>query len=245
MPGSPTNAIYIVVPTYNEAGNLESLVREVLAQDDRLRVLVVDDASPDGTGEIAERLARETGRVDVVHRPGKLGLGTAYIAGFKRAMELGAEFVGTMDADGSHDPRSLPAFIATAARADVVVGSRYLRGVSVINWPMQRILLSWFANRYVRFITGLKLTDCTSGYRLYRRDALASIRLDSIKSRGYAFLVEIAFRTHKLGWRLAEVPIVFYERRQGRSKMSRGVILEAAVTPWRLALGGRRYARRS
>ena len=234
---APSDAVYMVVPTYNEAANLEPLVREVLAQAAGLRVVVVDDASPDGTGEIADRLARETGRVDVVHRPGKLGLGTAYIAGFKRALELGAELVGTMDADGSHDPRSLPAFIAAARRADVVVGSRYLRGVSVINWPMQRILLSWFANRYVRALTGLPLTDCTSGYRLYRRRALQSIGLDTIKSRGYAFLVEIAFRTYRQKCRLAEVPIVFYERRRGRSKMSRGVILEAIIMPWRLALG--------
>ena len=230
----------MVIPTYNEAASLERLVREALAQDERLRVIVVDDASPDGTGELAARLARETGRVEVVHRPAKLGLGTAYIAGFKRAMELGAQFIGTMDADGSHDPRSLPAFIAAAAHADVIVGSRYMQGVSVINWPMQRILLSWFANRYVRCLTGLPLTDCTSGYRLYRRRALESIDLDSIKSRGYAFLVEIAFRSYRRRCRLAEVPIVFYERRQGRSKMSRGVILEAMVMPWRLALGRRR-----
>jgi dolichol-phosphate mannosyltransferase len=234
---APFKAVYMVIPTYNEAANLEPLVREVLAQDARLRVLVVDDASPDGTGEIADRLARETGRVDVVHRPGKLGLGTAYIAGFKRAIELGAEFIGTMDADGSHDPRSLPAFIAAAEHADVVVGSRYMRGVSVINWPMQRILLSWFANRYVRALTGLPLSDCTSGYRLYRRRALERIGLDTIKSRGYAFLVEIAFRTHRNRCRLAEVPIVFYERRRGRSKMSRGVIIEAMIMPWRLAFG--------
>ena len=230
--------MYVVIPTYNEAANLERVAREVLAQDQRLRVVVVDDNSPDGTGEIADRLARETGRVEVVHRPGKLGLGTAYVAGFKRALELDAEFVGTMDADGSHDPRSLPAFIAAAERADVVIGSRYMRGVSVINWPMQRILLSWFANRYVRALTGLPLTDCTSGYRLYSRRALTSIDLDSIRSRGYAFLVEIAFRAYRQRCRLAEVPIVFYERHQGRSKMSRGVILEAIVMPWRLAFGG-------
>ena len=236
MATTPTNLVYIVIPTYNEAANLARLAREALAQDQRLRIVVVDDASPDGTGEIAERLARETARVVVVHRPAKLGLGTAYIAGFKRANELGAEFIGTMDADGSHDPRSLPAFIGAGARADVVVGSRYMRGVSVINWPMQRILLSWFANRYVRWLTGLPLSDCTSGYRLYRRQVLENIGLDSIKSRGYAFLVEIAFRAYRQKWRLAEVPIVFYERRQGRSKMSRGVILEAMVMPWRLAL---------
>ena len=230
------DSVYMVIPTYNEADNLEALAREVLAQDPRLRIVVVDDNSPDGTGEIADRLARETGRVDVVHRPGKLGLGTAYIAGFQRAIELGGEFVGTMDADGSHDPHSLPAFIAAAANADMVVGSLYLRGVSVINWPMQRILLSWFANRYVRCLTRLPLTDCTSGYRLYRRQVLQNIDLDSVKSRGYAFLVEIAFRTYRQRWRLAEVPIVFYERRQGRSKMSRGVIIEAMLMPWRLAL---------
>lgn len=231
--------IYIVIPTYNEAANLAPQARAVLAQDARLRVVVVDDASPDGTGDIAQRLARETGRVEVVHRPGKLGLGTAYIAGFKRALELGAEWVGTMDADGSHDPRSLPAFIAATAHADVVVGSRYLRGVSVINWPLHRILLSWFANRYVRWITGLPLTDCTSGYRLYHRRALQRIDLDTIRSRGYAFLVEIAYRAYRRRCRLAEVPIIFYERRQGRSKLSRGVILEAALTPWRLALASR------
>jgi dolichol-phosphate mannosyltransferase len=244
MSTAPADAVHMVIPTYNEAANLERQVREVLAQDERLRVVVVDDASPDGTGELAERLARRTGRVEVVHRPGKLGLGTAYIAGFKRAIELGAQFIGTMDADGSHDPRSLPDFIAAAQSADVVVGSRYLRGVSVINWPMQRILLSWFANRYVRFLTGLPLTDCTSGYRLYRRRALEAINLDTIKSRGYAFLVEIAFRTYRQDCRLAEVPIVFYERRQGRSKMSRGVILEAVLMPWRLAFSRHRAGSR-
>jgi len=240
MSTAPADAVYMVIPTYNEAANLERQVRGALAQDQRLRVVVVDDASPDGTGELAQGLARQTGRVDVVHRPGKLGLGTAYIAGFKRALELGAQFIGTMDADGSHDPRSLPDFIAAAQRADVVVGSRYLRGVSVINWPMQRILLSWFANRYVRFLTGLPLTDCTSGYRLYRRRALQAIDLDTIRSRGYAFLVEIAFRAYREHCRLAEVPIVFYERQRGRSKMSRGVILEAVLMPWRLAFTRRR-----
>jgi dolichol-phosphate mannosyltransferase len=233
----------MVIPTYDEAASLERVAREVLVQDQRLRIVVVDDNSPDGTGEIADRLARETGRVEVVHRPGKLGLGTAYIAGFKRALDLGAEFVGTMDADGSHDPRSLPTLVAAAAGADVVIGSRYLRGVSVINWPMQRILLSWFANRYVRMLTGLPLTDCTSGYRLYSRRALLSIDLDSMNSRGYAFLVEIAFRAHRQGCRFAEAPIVFYERCHGRSKMARGVILEAIITPWRLALRGWRPKR--
>jgi dolichol-phosphate mannosyltransferase len=225
----------VVIPTYNEAANLEPLVRAVLAEP-KAGVVVVDDNSPDGTGELADRLAAETGRVEVVHRPAKGGLGTAYRAGFRRALELGAAQVVTMDADFSHDPAMLPKFLEASERFDLVIGSRYLRGVSVINWSIQRILLSWFANTYVRAITGLELTDCTSGYRLYRRELLERIGLEQIRSSGYSFLVEMACRAAWRGFRVGEIQIIFAERRQGRSKLSRRDIAEAALTPWRLRL---------
>jgi dolichol-phosphate mannosyltransferase len=226
----------VVVPTYNEAATLEPLLRAILAHP-WAGVVVVDDNSPDGTGAIADRLAAETGRVDVVHRAGKLGLGTAYRAGYKRALELGAEYVMTMDCDFSHDPAALPAFAAAAENYDMVIGSRYLHGVSVINWPMRRILLSWFANNYVRTITGLSLTDCTSGYRLYRRELLQGVGLEQMKSSGYSFLVEMACRATWLGYRVGEVQITFTERREGKSKMSKRDIAEAAIRPIRLRLG--------
>jgi len=223
----------VVLPTYNEAGNLEPLVRAVL-EHPWAGVVVVDDGSPDGTGDIADRLARETDRVEVIHRERKLGLGTAYKAGYRRALEVGAEYVMTMDCDFSHDPAALPDFYRAARESDLVIGSRYVHGVSVVHWPMRRILLSWFANRYVRAITGLRVTDCTSGYRLYRRELLEKVGLDVIRASGYSFLVEMACRAAWMGFRLSEVQIIFTERREGQSKMSKRDILEAAVTPWRL-----------
>ena len=229
----------VVVPTYNERANLPVLVRGILAHDG-FRILVVDDASPDGTGQVADDLAAaHPGRIAVLHRSGPRGLGRSYVDGLRRALETDATLILQMDADLSHNPEYLPALAAAAARYDVVIGSRYLTGVSVVTWPLHRIFLSAFANRYIRAVTGLTPTDCTSGYRCWRREALAQIRLDRVASAGYAFLVEMLFRAAGNGSRIGEVPIIFVERRQGQSKVSRAVLMESFVTPWRLRLSRR------
>ncbi len=226
----------VVCPTYNERDNLPLLVRGVLAHDG-FNLLVVDDGSPDGTGAVADRLAAEhPGRIEVMHRTGPRGLGRSYVDGLRHALKTDASLIFQMDADLSHNPEYLPALAAGAADHDVVIGSRYLNGVSVVNWPLRRIFLSTFANRYIRFVTGLTPTDCTSGFRCWRRDALARIPLDRVASAGYAFLVEMLYRAAENGSRVGEVPIIFIERRQGQSKVSRAVLLESLATPWRLRL---------
>ncbi|MDQ3487999.1 MAG: polyprenol monophosphomannose synthase [Acidobacteriota bacterium] len=226
----------VVCPTYNERDNLPLLVRGVLAHDG-FNLLVVDDGSPDGTGAVADRLAAEhPGRIEVMHRTGPRGLGRSYVDGLRHALKTDAALIFQMDADLSHNPEYLPALAAGAADHDVVIGSRYLNGVSVVNWPLRRIFLSTFANRYIRFVTGLTPTDCTSGFRCWRRDALARIPLDRVASAGYAFLVEMLYRAAENGSRVGEVPIIFIERRQGQSKVSRAVLLESLATPWRLRL---------
>jgi dolichol-phosphate mannosyltransferase len=229
--------VLVVVPTYNERENLPLLVRGVLAHPG-FRMLVVDDGSPDGTGQIADALSAEhPGRIDVMHRTGRRGLGRSYIDGLRKAIAMdGVDLVCQMDADLSHNPEYLPALTAAAADADVVIGSRYLNGVSVVNWPLHRIFLSTFANRYIRAVTRLSATDCTSGFRCWRREALARLPLDAMVSDGYAFLVEMLFDAARQGCRFAEVPIIFVERRQGQSKLSSGVILESILMPWRLKL---------
>ena len=199
--------------------------------------MVVDDQSPDGTGQLADALAVEfPGRVEVMHRTGQRGLGRSYVDGLRRALQSDATLICQMDGDWSHDPQYLPAMIAACNNNDVVIGSRYLRGVSVVNWPLRRIILSAFANRYIRVITGLRPMDCTSGYRCWRREALAKLPLDKVVSDGYAFLVEMLFEAHRRGARVGEVPIVFVERRLGVSKLSGSVLLESCLTPWRLRL---------
>jgi len=230
-----------VVPTYNERENLPVLARGVLSLPG-FRMLVVDDGSPDGTGEVADGLAREyPGRVEVMHRTGKRGLGRSYIDGLRHALaNTDAELICQMDADLSHNPEHLPALTAAAANADVVIGSRYLNGVSVVNWPLHRIFLSAFANRYIRAVTQLSPSDCTSGYRCWRRQALQRLPLDTMVSDGYAFLVEMLFDAARNGSRIAEVPIIFVERRQGQSKLSSNVIFESIIMPWRLTLRGSR-----
>jgi dolichol-phosphate mannosyltransferase len=214
----------VIVPTYDERKNLQPLVHEVLAQSERLEVLVIDDASPDGTGEIADALAKHDERVHVIHRSGKLGLGTAYIEGFRYALEHDYQLVFEMDADFSHDPRHLPEFLELADDFDLVVGSRYTRGVTVVNWPMGRLLLSWLANAYARTVTGLRLNDLTSGFKCYRREVLEMIDLDGIHSTGYAFQIETVFRADRAGFRLVEIPIVFVDRNVGSSKMNRAIV---------------------
>jgi dolichol-phosphate mannosyltransferase len=231
-------SVLVIIPTYNEIESLEEAVEGVLVHQD-YGVLVVDDGSPDGTGALADRLAEQyPGRVTVIHRKGARGLGRSYIDGFRYALATDARFVCQMDADLSHDPKYLPDMVAQAESHDLVLGSRYLNGVSVANWPLRRLVLSIGANRYVRFITGLQVTDCTSGFRCWRREALAKIDLDTIRSRGYAFLTELAYRAHRLGLSIGEVPIIFVERREGRSKLSGGVFAEAVWMPWRLRFTG-------
>ena len=227
----------VLIPTYNERENLPLIVAGVMAQPGT-RVLVVDDGSPDGTGELADALAQENpARVSVMHRSGPRGLGRSYLDGFRAAIHSDADYVCQMDADLSHDPRFLPSLMAAAAAgAGLTIGSRYLPGGRVENWPMRRVMLSAFANTYIRTATGLRVRDCTSGYRCWRREALAMLPLDTITSEGYSFLVEVTFQAAAAGVRIAEVPIVFVERRQGSSKLSASVLVESLVTPWRLAL---------
>ena len=223
----------VVIPTFNEAANLPLIVPAVLAQDRRLEILVVDDNSPDGTGRIAADLAARDPRVHVLHRTAKEGLGRAYLAGFRWALERDFALIFEMDADFSHDPKFLPDFLSAIIEADVVLGSRYSGGVNVVNGPMSRLLLSWSANRYVRWVAGLPLTDATGGFKCFRREVLAGIDLGAVRSNGYAFQIEMSFRAWKKGFRLREIPIVFVDRVEGQSKMSKRIVREAIwMVPW-------------
>jgi dolichol-phosphate mannosyltransferase len=226
----------VIIPTFNERVNLPIIVPQVLEQDPRLDVLVVDDNSPDGTGVLADELAAADPRVHVLHRPGKAGLGRAYLAGFHWALERDYDLVLEMDADRSHDPKYLPALLAATEEAEVVIGSRYKNGVNVINWPMSRLLLSYFANKYAHWVTGLPLSDATGGFKCFRSVVLRSIDLDAVKSNGYAFQIEMSFRAWKKGFRLAEVPIVFTDRVEGHSKMSKRIVREAVWMVWWLRI---------
>ena len=227
--------VLVVVPTYNERENLPQLARGVLVHPG-FRMLVVDDGSPDGTGAVADALAAEyPGRVEVMHRTGPRGLGRSYIDGLQKAIaQPDVDLVCQMDADLSHNPEYLPALVAATTDHDVVIGSRYLNGVSVVNWPLHRIFLSAFANRYIRAVTSLTPRDCTSGYRCWRRESLARLPLKAMVSDGYAFLVEMLFEASRRGCRIGEVPIIFVERRQGQSKVSSAVLIESLIIPWRL-----------
>jgi dolichol-phosphate mannosyltransferase len=231
----------IVTPTYNERENLPILAAGVLKHDGT-RMLVVDDGSPDGTGALADELAAQyPGRIEVMHRTGPRGLGRSYVDGLLHAIKEGrAEFVIQMDADLSHNPEYLPDLVNAAAANDLVIGSRYLHGVSVVNWPLHRIFLSAFGNRYIRFITSLSTSDCTSGYRCWRREALARMPIANMVSDGYSFLVEMLYEARQRGLRVGEVPIIFIERRQGQSKLSSNVLMESLIMPWRLILRSRR-----
>jgi len=236
---SVTPRALVIVPTYNERESLPVLVEDLMRHP-HVRVLVVDDQSPDGTGEVADGLARaHPGRVDVMHRTGQRGLGRSYVDGIAWGIRQPVDVICQMDADLSHDPRHLPALVAAAGQADVVIGSRYVPGGAIVNWPARRRLLSRLANIYIRQITRLNARDCTSGYRCWRREALAAMPLDGFISDGYSFLVEMLFVAAGQGARIAEVPITFVERRLGQSKLSRAVLLESALTPWRLVARGR------
>ena len=224
----------VILPTYNERENLPQLAARLLAIPD-LRVLVVDDASPDGTGAIADDLAKASdGRLSVLHRRGPRGLGLSYIDGMHRAFERDATHICQMDADLSHDPADLPRLLAATSEADMAIGSRYVPGGRIENWPRRRLLLSGFANWYVRTVTGLRISDCTSGFRCWRTDALRQIPLSGIASDGYAFLVELLWHAAASRLRIVEVPITFVERRLGASKMSAQVMWESAFVPWRV-----------
>ena len=227
----------VIIPTFNEAPNLPSIVPMVLDRDPRLEVLVIDDNSPDGTGQLADQLALESNRVHVLHRPGKLGLGTAYIAGFKWALEQKYDYIFEMDADFSHDPRHLKEFLKAIKNADVVLGSRYLKGrVTVVNWPMGRLMLSYLANIYARWVTGLHIWDLTGGFKCFRRSVLEGIDLSAVRSNGYAFQIEMSFRAWRKKFKLVEIPIVFEDRTEGQSKMSRAIVREAIWMVPRLRL---------
>jgi dolichol-phosphate mannosyltransferase len=225
----------VIVPTFNERENIRRLVSSVLRQDGRLEVLVVDDGSPDGTGEIVQELAAEDSRVHLLARPRKMGLGTAYIAGFRWALEREYDYVLEMDADFSHDPAHLPQFLGAIADADLVLGSRYQQGrVTVVNWPISRLILSYSANLYARAVTGLPVWDATGGFKCFRRVVLEAIDLSKVRSNGYAFQIEMSYRAWKRNFRITEIPIVFVDRTEGTSKMSKSIVREAIWMVWRL-----------
>lgn len=229
--------VLVIIPTYDEAENLPRIVPRVLEQCDSIDVLVVDDASPDGTGEIADRLAGESSRVNVLHRPGKEGLGRAYLAGFRYGLERGYDVLFEMDADFSHPPDALPSLIALLDSADVVIGSRYVEGrVTVVNWPMSRLLVSYFGSHYARIITGMPVRDGTGGFNGWKRSVLETVDLDRVQSNGYAFQIELKFRAWKAGFRLVESPILFTERDTGSSKMSKRIVREAVWRVWWLRI---------
>ena len=223
----------VCVPTYNESENLPKIVPAILAQDPRLEVLVIDDGSPDGTGKLADQMAAAEPRIHVLHRAAKEGLGKAYLAGFRWALERDYAFIFEMDADFSHDPKYLKDFLKAIGEADLVLGSRYKTGVNVVNWPMGRLLLSFFANKYVRWVTGMPLTDATGGFKCFRRAVLEAIDLSKVQSNGYSFQIEMSFRARRKGFRLLEIPIVFVDRMEGQSKMNKRIVREAIwMVPW-------------
>ncbi|HLG74404.1 MAG TPA: polyprenol monophosphomannose synthase [Chloroflexota bacterium] len=233
-----TGRALVVLPTYNEADNLSPLIQQVLAHG--VDVLVVDDASPDGTGELAEGLrAKHPSRVDVLHRSRKLGLGTAYVDGFRRALAAGYDYVLEMDCDFSHDPGYLPAFLERIQQADLVLGSRYVKGGGTVNWNAFRRFISLGGSLYSRLVLGLPYRDLTGGFKCFRRQVLEQIDLDTVRSNGYAFQIELTYRAHQRGFRIEELPILFHERRVGSSKMSRAIVLEGMLRVWQFRFGRR------
>lgn len=227
----------IVIPTYNELTNIEKLINDIFILYERdIDILVVDDNSPDGTGDFVEQLSKQNKRVNVLRRPRKMGLGTAYCDGFKYALKNNYDYIFEMDADYSHNPGEIINFLAAMERFDLVIGSRYLTGVSVINWPITRVILSYLANKYTQFITRLPVNDCTSGYKCFKRKVLEAIDLDKIKSNGYAFQIEMTFKAWKKGFKVGEIPIIFIDRQKGKSKMTKKIVWEAAFLVWSLRI---------
>jgi dolichol-phosphate mannosyltransferase len=226
----------VIIPTYNELENISRLIPDLLERYDNLDVLVVDDNSPDGTGKYVEETAAQNSRVRLIKRDKKQGLGTAYIAGFKYALQHNYDYVFEMDADFSHDPGEIKNFLEAVKQFDLVLGSRYVKGVNVVNWPMRRLLLSYFANKYTRFITGMPVHDATGGFKCFRRKVLESINLDDIGSNGYAFQIEMTFKAWKKGFKVGEIPIIFVDRMKGQSKMSKKIVREAIFMVWKLRI---------
>lgn len=228
--------ILVVTPTYNESENIEQFIGEVLKQGDDIEMLIVDDNSPDGTGEIVARLMTQNPRVHLLKRAGKMGLGTAYVAGFKYAIEHTFDYVFEMDADFSHDPKEIPRMLEKAKTYDLIIGSRYINGVRIINWPIRRLLLSYAANVYTRVITGMPIKDATGGFKCFRREVLEAIDLEHVKSNGYAFQIEMNFKAFSKGFKLVEHPIIFADRTSGVSKMNRKIVYEAVFRVWKLKI---------
>ena len=224
----------IIIPTYNELENLPRLLPEVLAKDHSIDILIVDDNSPDGTAGFIEKEMQTNSRIHLIKRPSKQGLGTAYIAGFKYALQNNYDYIFEMDADFSHDPNEILKFLVEIKNADLVIGSRYVTGVNVINWPMRRLLLSWFANLYTSFITGMPVHDATGGFKCFKRKVLESINFDKVRSNGYAFQIEMNFKAWKNGFKVKEIPIIFVDRVKGKSKMSKKIVREAVTMVWKL-----------
>ena len=237
-----TSDSIVIIPTYNEKENMEKIVRAVFSLEKCFHILVIDDGSPDGTADIVKRLMRDefADRLFLVERTGKLGLGTAYIAGFKWALERDYEYIFEMDADFSHNPNDLPRLYAAChdEGADVSVGSRYITGVNVVNWPMGRVLMSYFASKYVRFVTGISVNDTTAGFVCYRRRVLQTLEFDKIRFKGYAFQIEMKYTAYRIGFKIKEVSVVFVNRKEGTSKMSGGIFSEALFGVMRLRLDG-------
>ncbi len=226
----------VIIPTYNERENLVPLLKQIFGGELPLEVLIIDDNSPDGTGAVADGLAAGDPRVHVIHRAGKMGLGSAYVAGFRYALERDYDAVFEMDADFSHNPDSLPVFLKELENADVVLGSRYLHGVTVVNWPLKRLILSYGANVYSRVITGIPIKDLTGGFKCFRRRVLEALDLSRVKSDGYGFQIEINYKAWRKGFRIREIPIMFVDRHAGESKMNRRIVWEAAWMVWRLRI---------
>jgi len=226
----------IIIPTYNEIENIEKLIRDIVEIDKTLDILIVDDNSPDGTGEQVGKLKEQFNNLFLIQREGKRGLGTAYVAGFNYALENEYTIIFEMDADFSHDPKEIPNFLEAIEEADLVIGSRYIKGVNVVNWPLSRLLLSYFANKYTRLVTGLPLCDSTGGYKCFRREVLESINLEEVRSGGYSFQIEMSFKAWKKGFQLKEIPIIFIDRAVGKSKMSKLIIREAVWMVWKLKI---------
>jgi dolichol-phosphate mannosyltransferase len=226
----------VIIPTYNEKENIGKIIPLVLKQDQEIEVLVVDDNSPDGTGKMVEELKTSNPRIKLITRAKKSGLGTAYIAGFNYALQNRYDYIFEMDSDFSHDPDYIPDFLKAINDSDLVLGSRYIRGVNVVNWPIARLLLSYFANVYARWVTGLPIRDSTGGFKCFRREVLEKIGLDNIHSNGYAFQIEMSFRVWKKGFRIKEIPIIFVDRRAGESKMSKRIVREAIWMVWKLRI---------
>lgn len=220
----------IIIPTYNEKENIEKMVRKVFSLPENFHILVIDDGSPDGTGDIVKNLQKEfTGNLHLIERKGKLGLGTAYLTGFKWALDHNYDYIFEMDADFSHNPDDLPKLYNACAKdgADMAIGSRYCKGISVVNWPIGRVIMSYYASAYVRTVLGMKIYDCTAGFKCYSNKVLSTIDLDNIRMRGYGFQIEMKYNTYKLGFKIEEVPIIFIDRTEGTSKMSSGIFGEA------------------